>query len=159
MFFSKSSAILAGAAIVIGVVLPSKAISQSMPPVVSEPLPINAPQLLVIQGRVQNIQNYIVTVKTPDYFPYCPPNQVCPAVITEGPTLNVDISRAIFQSPTGKKMPRRQRLKLQIGDAIVVAGSLAVSPARLKLESGIVPQFLKAKIVSKAISSTPTRVP
>ncbi|MGB5960350.1 MAG: hypothetical protein WBG73_06795 [Coleofasciculaceae cyanobacterium] len=158
MFFSKSSAILVGGAIFVGVVLPSKAISQAMPPVVSQPLP-TTPQLLVIQGKVQNIRNYIITVKTPDYFPYCPPNYACPAVMAQGPTFNVDISRAIFQSPTGKKMPRRQRLKLQIGDAIVVAGSLVVSSQRLKPNSGIVPQFLKANIVSKAISSIPTRVP
>lgn len=147
-FFSKSSAILAVAVIVVGVVLPSKAISQSMPPVVSEPLTA-APQLLVIQGKVQNIRNYIVTVKTPDYSPYCPPNQVCPAVIVEGATFNVDMSRAIFQSSNGRKMPRRQRLQLQIGDAIVVAGSLAVSPPRL-LDTGI-SQFLKAKIVTRAV--------
>lgn len=157
-FFSKSSAILAGAAIVVGVVLPSQAISQPVPPVVSDPLPTDTEKLLVIQGQVQNIQNYIVTVKTPDYAPYCPPEQACPAVMAEGPTFDVDISGAILQSPNGKNISQRPRLSLRIGDSIVVAG-LAVSPARVQLNPGVVPQFLKATIVSRAIPAVRTRLP
>lgn len=148
--FSKSSAVLAGAVIVAGItVLPLTAISQTSPPVVSDPIAPDSQKLSVIQGQVETIQGKIITVKTPDLPPYCPPNQVCPAIIVVGPTFTVDISRAIFQSASGSR--QRQRPRLKVGDSVVVAGRL-VDSLPLVLPSPDVPtQFFAAQVVSKAV--------
>jgi hypothetical protein len=164
-FFSKSFAVLAG--IVVGAaILPLTAISQFPPPVVSDPPSAfdptspDAQGLSVIQGQVKNIQGNIVTVKTPDLPPYCPPNRVCPAIIVVGPTFTVDISRAIFQSASGRRQSSKPKLKL--GDFVVVAGRLGPSLPVVLPSPGIPPQSLTAVVVSKAVPvpvPLPTPVP
>lgn len=157
-FFSKSSAVLAGAVIVAGaVILPLTAIAQSVPPVVSDPTAPDNQGLSVIQGKISNIQGNLLTVKTPDLPPYCPPDRVCPAIIVVGPTFTVDISRAIFQSASGRRL--RPKPRLAVGDSVVVAGHLVASLPLVLPAPGEPPQFLKAQIVSRAVPPVRTRVP
>lgn len=160
-FFSKSSAVLAGAVIVAGTfVLPLTTIAQSPPPLVSDPTVPDSPGLTVIQGQITNIEGNLLIVKTPDVPPYCPPGRACPAIIVVGPTFTVDIASATFQSASGRRLRSKPRLK--VNDSIVVAGRLVASLPVVLPSPGVAPQFLKAEIVSKAIPNlvpVPTPVP
>lgn len=150
-FLSKNYSVLAGAVIVAGTnLLPLTAFAQTSTPVVEITPPIaEAPRLSVIQGKVTKIQGNIVTVKTPDYGPYCPPGQACLAIIYAGPTFKVDISRAIFQSPSGRRQSPRPKLK--VNDSVVVAGQLGVAPVVTIPSTSIPPQPFIAQIVSKKV--------
>jgi hypothetical protein len=112
-FFSKGSSVLAGALFLAGTTVSLSALSQ-----VTVPAPV-AP-LLLIQGKVTAVQGTLLTVKTPD-------TRTSPAVIIAGPTFNVDISGATFQTASGKAMTPQPILV--IGDSVVVAGPAGVSPA------------------------------
>ncbi len=151
-FFSQGSAVLAGVVVVAGAaVLPLTAISQSTPPLVSDSPSSDSPRLLVIQGQVRSLQGNIVTVKTPDLPIYCPPGRVCPAVIVAGPTFNVEVSRASFQSASGSRLTPKP--KLTVGESVVVVGRLSTSPPTLPPFPGVSPKSLTAQIVSKAFPS------
>lgn len=156
--FSKSSALLAGTVIVAGAtVLPLTAISQSPPPVVSDSTTPDAQRLSVIQGQVKTIQGNILTVKTPDLPPYCPPGRVCPAIVVVGPTFTVDISRAIFQSASGSR--QRQRPRFKVGNSVVVAGRVVDSLPFVLPAPDVPTQFFTARVVSRAVPSVRSRVP
>lgn len=133
-FFSKGSSVLAGALILTGTTVSFSALSQ-----VTVPAP--AAPLLVIQGKVTGIKGTLVTVKTPD-------TRTSPAVIIAGPTFNVDISGATFQTPSGKTMTPKPALV--IGDSVVVAGPPGATPA-LAIPAPAGPnKLIVASVVSKA---------
>ena len=116
-FFSKSSSVIAGALVVAGTVaLPLTTLAQSdlVNPAVTDVAP-----LLLIQGKVTGIRGSVVIVKTPD-------TRTSPAVIIAGPTFNVDISSATFQSATGKSITPPPTLV--VGDSIAVAGRQGATP-------------------------------
>jgi hypothetical protein len=158
-FVSKNYALLTGAVIVAGTaLLPNQAFAQTPTPVVDPIPPIpDSPRLLVIQGRVTNIQGNIVTVKTPDVPPFCPPGRVCPLIIQVGPTFSVDISRATFQSPSGTRQSPKP--KLTLNDSVVVAGKLGISPPMVFPSPGIPPKSFIAQVVSKLVPPTPVATP
>ncbi len=143
-FFSKGSSLLAGAIGVAGTaILPLSALSQEIVPIVPSP-----PPLQVIQGKVTNIQGNRITVKTPDVKPVCPPNIPCLLIITVGPTFNVDLSTAVFQSASGSSVLTPPALI--VGDSVVVAGRLGVSTPLLIPTPAPPPKLIVAEVVTKA---------
>lgn len=142
-FFSKSSSVLAGAILVAGsVALPLTSIAQSVvDPLVTPPVAETAP-LLVIQGKVIAIRGTIVTVKTPNI-------QASPALIIAGPAFSVDISKATFQSASGKLITPTPTLI--IGDSIIVAGTKGETPVPAIPTPAGSNKLILAEVVAKIV--------
>lgn len=142
-FFSKSSSVLAGAMLVAGsVALPLTSIAQSVvDPLVTPPV-VEAEPLLVIQGKVIAIRGTVVTVKTPNI-------QTSPAVIIAGPAFSVDISKATFQSASGKSIEPTPTLI--IGDSIIVAGTKGETPVSAIPTPAGPNKLILAEVVAKIV--------
>ncbi|MEO8892561.1 MAG: hypothetical protein ABI417_13675 [Coleofasciculaceae cyanobacterium] len=146
-FFSRSSSVLAGAMLVAGsVALPLTSIAQSVvdplvTPPVTPPVTATAP-LLVIQGKVIAIRGTIVTVKTPNI-------QASPTLIIAGPAFSVDISKATFQSASGKLITPTPTLI--IGDSIIVAGTKGETPVAAIPTPAGPNKLILAEVVAKIV--------
>jgi hypothetical protein len=70
---------------------------------------------LVIQGRITQIQDALVTVKTPDGYPGGP--GIHAQFVTAGPIFKVDVSRARVLLPDGRQA---DRVPLAVGDHVLV---------------------------------------
>lgn len=81
--------------------------------------------LLVIQGRITEIQGSLVTVKTPDGYPGGPGAHA--QFVTAGPTFKVDVSRARLLLPDGRQA---DKVPLAVGDHVlaVITGPDSDSP-------------------------------
>ncbi len=75
-----------------------------------------AAALILVQGRVTEVHDTMITVKTPDGAPGG--EGIHPMYVTSGPTFQVDVSRARFTLPDGKQLDTKP---LSVGEHVVMA--------------------------------------
>ena len=107
----------------------------------------DAPEVTVVQGRVAAIEGALITVKMPDDYPGGPGGHA--QFVTAGPTYRVDISRARFLLPDGK---REDKKPLAVGDRVllVLTGPVSIQPVPGNLNVG--PPYL-ASVVERVVQS------
>lgn len=107
----------------------------------------DAPEVTVVQGRVAAIEGALITVKMPDDYPGGPGGHA--QFVTAGPTYRVDISRARFLLPDGK---REDKKPLAVGDRVllVLTGHVSIQPVPGNLNVG--PPYL-ASVVERVVQS------
>lgn len=106
-----------------------------------------ASEVIVVQGRVAAIEGALITVKMPDDYPGGPGGHA--QFVTAGPTYRVDISRARFLLPDGK---REDKKPLAVGDRVllVLTGPVSIQPVPGNLNVG--PPYL-ASVVERVVQS------
>ena len=104
-------------------------------------------EVTVIQGLITAIQGMLIIVKMPDDYPGGPGGHA--QFVDAGPTYRVDISRARFLLPDGK---REDKKPLAVGDRVllVLTGPVSIQPVPGNLNVG--PPYL-ASVVERVVQS------
>jgi len=112
----------------------------SSAPVAAAPPGSSAPPT-VIQGQVTAARGTSIVVRTPAQRPSCVRGAVCPTFIIAGTTFTVDISRAVYESSTGRPITD----KPAVGAMIVAVGA---STGARALRASVVERITSAAVAS-----------
>ncbi len=118
------------------------ALGASSAPVAAAPAPLgSAASPTVIQGQVTAARGMSIVVRTPAQRPSCARGAVCPTFIIAGATFAVDISRAVYESSTGRPIAD----KPAVGAMIVAVGTPTGARA---LQASVVERIMVAAVAS-----------
>lgn len=104
-------------------------------------------EVTVIQGRITAIQDTLITVKTPDDYPGGPGGHA--QFVAAGPTCRVDVSRARFLLPDGRRADKKP---LAVGDRVLIVLSGPVSMQPVPGNPNVSPPYF-ASIIERVVQS------